>query len=232
MIIKNNQLLQWEVFDSAETVAQVASQTILVMAEQAIKARNCFRLVLAGGRTPERTYQLLCQAKAMWTHWHIYYGDERCLPIDDPERNSVMAKQAWLNQVAIPATQIYPIPAQFAPTIAAKQYAQTIANILPFDLVLLGMGEDGHTASLFPEHLYASDELVHAVFEAPKPPAERVSLSVKALSETRQLLFLVTGISKQAAVTAWRRGEDLPVARICPKEKGRVLTDLALTPCC
>jgi len=225
-MVNNKQLLQWEVFDTAEMVARVASQFILATAEQAIKKQGYFRLVLAGGRTPKRAYQLLCEAEAHWTHWHIYYGDERCLPTDDPERNSVLAQRAWLDQVTIPVTQIHPIPAQLGAVIAAKQYALIIEKVIPFDLVLLGMGEDGHTASLFPKHLHAPDELVHAVFNAPKPPAERVSLSVKALSASRQLLFLVTGDSKREAMTAWQRGEDLPVARIYPQEKGKVLTDL------
>ena len=132
MVMMAKQKLQWEVYDSAETVAQVASQFILMTAEQAIEARGYFRLVLAGGRTPERAYQLLRQAEARWTHWHIYYGDERCLPESDPERNSVMAQRAWLDYVAVPSTQIHPIPAQLGAVVATKQYAEIIEKILPF----------------------------------------------------------------------------------------------------
>lgn len=219
--------LSWEYLSTADAVAQVASQYILTVARQAIETRGCFRFVLAGGRTPAQTYQLLRQAPAMWAHWHIYYGDERCLPADDPELNSVMAEQVWLAQVSIPKNQIHPMPVQLDPTVAAHQYAEMIATALPFDLVLLGMGEDGHTASLFPNHHHPTDEWVHVVGNAPKPPPTRLSLSIKALSETRQLLCLVTGTSKQVAVEAWRRGEYLPIARVFPKEQGKVLTDLS-----
>jgi 6-phosphogluconolactonase len=81
-------------------------------------------------------------------------------------------------------------------------------------MVLLGMGEDGHTASLFPGHQHPQDELVHAVYNSPKPPPERVSISAKALSNTRELIFLITGANKQEAVNLWRSGSDLPVAAI------------------
>jgi 6-phosphogluconolactonase len=83
-------------------------------------------------------------------------------------------------------------------------------------MVLLGMGEDGHTASLFPGHQHPKDELAHAVYNSPKPPPERVSISAKALSNTQQLIFLITGANKQEAVNDWRSGKDLPVATINP----------------
>jgi 6-phosphogluconolactonase len=84
-------------------------------------------------------------------------------------------------------------------------------------MVLLGMGEDGHTASLFPGHQHQQDELAHAVYNSPKPPPERVSISAKALSNTGQLIFLITGTNKQEAVKNWRSGQDLPVAKIVPE---------------
>jgi 6-phosphogluconolactonase len=84
-------------------------------------------------------------------------------------------------------------------------------------MVLLGMGEDGHTASLFPGHQHGEDDLVHAVYNSPKPPSERVSISAGALSNTHNLIFMVTGTNKQEAVNAWRSGQDLPVASITPK---------------
>ena len=84
-------------------------------------------------------------------------------------------------------------------------------------MVLLGMGEDGHTASLFPGHHHNTDELAHAVYNSPKPPPERVSISAKGLSDSAQVIFLITGKNKQEAVKSWRLGEDLPVADIIPK---------------
>jgi 6-phosphogluconolactonase len=128
-----------------------------------------------------------------------------------------MATSAFLEKVAIPDAQIFTIPAELGPEPAAKKYQQIVASALPFDMVLLGMGEDGHTASLFPGHQHQEEELAHAVYNSPKPPPERVSISAKALSNTQQLIFLITGANKQEAVKNWRSGQDLPVATIAPE---------------
>lgn len=125
-----------------------------------------------------------------------------------------MAEQAFLSKVAIPKSQIFTIPAELGNEQAAVQYRQIVKDVLPFDLVLLGMGEDGHTASLFPGHQHNSDELAHAVYGSPKPPPERVSISAKALGNARQVIFLITGANKQEAVKLWRSGYALPVASI------------------
>ena len=208
---------RWHTLETADLVALAAYQQILDAAEHAIAEHGAFKLVLAGGGTPEKVYRLLAQADADWARWFIYYGDERCLPADHADRNSLMATSVFLDKVAIPAAQIFTIPAELGPEAAAQQYQQTVATALPFDLVLLGMGEDGHTASLFPGHSHSADELAHAVYNSPKPPSERVSISAKALSNTQQLIFLITGANKQDAVKSWRSGEDLPVAAIIPK---------------
>ncbi len=208
---------RWHTLETADQVAQAAYQQILNAAEHAIAKHGTFKLVLAGGSTPEKVYRLLVQANADWSKWFIYYGDERCLPVDHADRNSLMAQQAFLEKVAIPETQIFTIPAELGPEQAAKKYQQIVANALPFDMVLLGMGEDGHTASLFPGHQHNKEELAHAVYNSPKPPPERVSISAKALSNTRQLIFLITGSNKQEAVKNWRSGQDLPVAMIAPE---------------
>jgi 6-phosphogluconolactonase len=205
---------RWHTLNSAEQVAEAVFHDILAAADQSILTRGEFKLVLAGGGTPEKVYRLLAKADADWSKWRIYYGDERCLPVDHADRNSLMATQAFLGQVAIPAEQVFTIPAEHGPEQAAQCYRKTVAEALPFDMVLLGMGEDGHTASLFPGHQHNREELAHAVYNSPKPPPERVSMSAKALGNTRRLIFLVTGKSKQEAVNHWRQGHDLPVATI------------------
>lgn len=220
-------LINWHRFENADTVATAVCLQIIHAAKQAISDRGTFKLVLAGGTTPEKVYRLLAETQEDWENWHIYYGDERCLPIDHADRNSLMAEQVFLNKVAIPREQIFTIPAELPPETAAKQYQQTVVNALPFDMVLLGMGEDGHTASLFPKHHHDENELAHAVYNSPKPPPERVSLSAKALSNTRQLLFLITGANKQEAVEAWRADADLPVAMIKPEHAIDVYIDKA-----
>jgi len=207
---------QWHRFETGDQVAEAVCKRILAAAQQAIAARGRFKLVLAGGTTPEKVYRLLAASVADWDAWFIYYGDERCLPADHPDRNNRLANQAFLQAVSIPANQIFPIPAELGPEQGAVAYRGIVEPALPFDMVLLGMGEDGHTASLFPGHIHHEDELTHAVHDSPKPPPERVSVSAKALGQTHELIFLVTGSNKQEAVTAWRSGVKLPVATIMP----------------
>jgi len=183
--------------------------------------------VLAGGRTPQAAYGLLVGADTDWSRWEIYFGDERCLPVDDAERNSLMAARALLDSVAVPAANVHPIPAERGAEAAAGEYEPVVRTALPFDLVLLGIGEDGHTASLFPGQQHPPDRLVHAIHNAPKPPPDRVSLSAGALSEAREVLILVTGAGKQAAIQGWRAGERLPIAEIGRPAQVDVLLDKA-----
>lgn len=202
----------WDVFDDADAVAEEAAMRILAVAAQALSERERFRIVLAGGTTPAATYRKLVGADTDWSRWEVYFGDERCLPPDHAERNSVMAATAFLDQVPIPSEQVYPIAAEQGAEAAAAQYASLLADRIPFDVVLLGMGEDGHTASLFPGHVHDATQLVHPVHNAPKPPPDRVSLAMKALTNTRHLMILVTGDGKREAVAQWRQGGDLPIA--------------------
>jgi len=208
------QKINWHTFAAPDEVATAACRLILSEAKKAISDRGAFKLVLAGGTTPEKVYQLLAQSQADWDQWHIFFGDERCLPAEHQDRNSIMARRALLDKVTIPAGQIHVMPTELGPEPAAEAYRKTVAGAGSFDLVLLGMGEDGHTASLFPGHEHAIDETVHAVYDSPKPPPERISLSAKTLSQSRRVLFLVTGAGKHDAVRQWKQGADLPVARI------------------
>ena len=221
------QKLHWYCHETPRDVAAAVAQHVLSLAEEAISLRGAFKIVLAGGSTPEQCYRLIAQSKVDWTNWHIYFGDERCVPADASERNSVMAQQAWLNQVAIPSEQIHAIPAELGPECGAEIYAPIVQDALPFDAVLLGMGEDGHTASLFPGHDHDDTLLTVAVHHSPKPPPERVSLSYRALASARKVMILVTGIAKHPAVTAWRAGDPLPVALIMPHTPVEVHIDKA-----
>ena len=219
------QTSHWHRLESADQVADAACRQLLIAASRAIADHGKFKLVLAGGGTPEKVYHLLAEADADWANWIIYYGDERCLPADHADRNSTMARRTLLDKVAIPAAQIFTIAAELGNEQAAADYRAIVAAALPFDMVLLGMGEDGHTASLFPGHMHDGNELVHAVYNSPKPPPERVSISAKALSTTRELIFLITGSNKQEMVKAWRSGQDLPVASIIPENPVDVYAD-------
>jgi 6-phosphogluconolactonase len=202
-----------EILPDADSVASRACEIISQFAAGAIEARGMFRLVLAGGNTPQRTYQRLAQTKQEWQHWHIFWGDERCLPPDHPDRNS---HQDWLANAGIPDQQIHPIPAELGADAAAAAYTQTLQKHRPFDCVVLGMGEDGHTASLFPGHASVNDRkaLVIGVHNAPKPPSERVSLTPNTLQQCHRQLVLVTGQSKAAALQQWQAGVSLPIAQV------------------
>jgi len=213
-----------------DALAAEIVRRILDAAAAAISERGAFRICLAGGSTPMRAYRVLADRAADWAAWHIYHGDERCLPPDDPERNSHAADAAWLSRVAVPREQVFTIAAERGPSAAADAYEPLVAAALPFDLVLLGIGEDGHTASLFPGHAVPDRRLVIPVHNAPKPPPERVSLTPRALCTCRALLILASGAGKAAALARWRDGEKLPVASVAAGAPSEVLLDRAALP--
>ncbi len=222
--------VRWRVFPDATALAAHAVLLILGAAREAIAAHGAFHLVLAGGRTPEAVYTMLGGAQGQWEKWQIWFGDERCLVANDPERNDSMARRAWLDRVPIPPDHVHSIAAELGPEIAAARYAGQLKGIGDFDLVLLGLGEDGHTASLFPGQSLgdgpgAPDVLT--VHGAPKWPAARVSLGAARLSRAARALFLVSGDGKRLAVEAWRRGDDIPARHIAPSAGVDVLLDMA-----
>ncbi len=218
------------VFDDAGQLAEHAAALILAAAREAIAARGAFHLVLAGGETPLATYARLAGAGADWRYWRLYFSDERCLPAGDPGRNDTRIRRLWLERVTIPAEHIHAIPAELGPERAAAHYAGTLAGVSAFDLVLLGLGEDGHTASLFPGRPVGPGTVL-PVRDAPKPPPERVTLSASRLSGTRATIFLITGAGKRAAVAAWRGGTDVPAGHVAgPDAVVTVLLDAAAAP--
>ncbi|MDO9114463.1 MAG: 6-phosphogluconolactonase [Polaromonas sp.] len=216
----HSQIRIWHEYPEASLLYRRAAEGIERVAAEAIGRRGSFSIVLAGGSTPQAVYRHLCHIQTNWSAWHIYFGDERCLAVDHPDRNSVMADQAWLGHVAIPSSQIYRIPAQLGAETAASRYSEALDGISEFDLVLLGLGQDGHTASLFPEQEWGGVETFGAalaVHNAPKPPPDRVSLAAWRLSHAAKVWFLVTGKDKADAVRLWRRGEGIPAASISPR---------------
>jgi 6-phosphogluconolactonase len=196
---------RWEYFNSIECLRHGVCDAIVKNANEAIAKRGQFSIVLAGGNTPRAVYRLLRELNMDWSKWHIYHGDERCLPLDHEDRNSLMVEQVWLHYVDVPTSQVHDIPAELGPIDGAKVYAQTLRGVPTFDMVLLGLGEDGHTADAVP------------VFNSPKPPAERITLSQNRLNNTRQVIFIVTGAGKQEAVDNWRKGIAIPATLIAPE---------------
>lgn len=185
---------------------------------------------LSGGSTPVRIFELWASdyAKAIdWSRIHFFWGDERCVPPESPESNYGTAKRIWLDPVGIPAANIHPMPAWLEPNLACELYEQEIRKFVPdpsdgfpcFDLILLGMGTDGHIASIFPQQL----ELIHShriceTAEHPDSGQRRITLTGTVINRARRIVFLITGKDKQPVFKVYRQqlaGWDrLPISHI------------------
>ena len=209
-----NGAFEIRIFDDSESLAQEAAFAVIEAYQDAVQKHEEFQWVLAGGSTPKRCYELLRDAPINWGDVEIYFGDERCLPRGDGERNDTMAAEALFSHVDIPDENIHSIAAELGAQAAADAYDQLLSSKRAPDLVLLGMGEDGHTASLFPNHPCSDDRLAIAVFEAPKPPPERVSMSYKAINRAEKKIIMSAGAGKREAFQRITQGEKLPVGNI------------------
>ena len=192
---------EFTVLATAEEVAEAAAAEIADVLRGGAQS-----LVLAGGTTPKRCYELLAELDVQWGRVSVLFGDERCVPPDHPDSNYRMVKESLLDRVA-PAT-VYRMPAELGPDEGADAYAEVVANVAPLDLVLLGVGEDGHVASLFPGHpLLRATGLTAGIRDSPKPPPERVTLTLEAIGDAGRVLIIATGVGKAGAVALARRGE-------------------------
>jgi 6-phosphogluconolactonase len=189
------------VLDDAPAVAAATADLVAGAIEGGLRT-----LVLAGGSTPRRAYQLLAGRPLPWGRVAVLFGDERCVPPDDPESNYWMAHEALLERVH-PGT-VHRMPGELGAEAAAELYDGVVRASSPLDLVLLGIGPDGHTASLFPGSpaLRATGGAV-AVHGAPKPPPDRVSLTLEALRAARRVVIVVTGADKAEGLRGAQRGE-------------------------
>jgi len=226
-------LPEWRVFADADALVAALADALCAEAEAALAVHGVFHLVLAGGSTPRELYRALADRRAGDARWQVWYGDERCLPSDHPERNSVMIEAAWLAASRIPPENRHSIPAELGAIEAAARYADKLKDAGDFDVVLLGMGEDGHTASLFPGHDWGAapnspDAL--AVYAAPKPPPERVSLSAARLNRSRRVWFVITGAGKREALLRWKNGAVLPASAVHGRQQTVAWLDTAAWP--
>jgi 6-phosphogluconolactonase len=192
---------EFVVLATAEEVAEAAA------AEIAEALRDGARtLVLTGGTSPKRCYQLLAELDVPWGRVSVLFGDERCVPPLDPESNYRLARENLLDRVN-PAT-VYRIPAELGPDEGADLYAEVVADTAPFDVVLLGVGEDGHVNSLFPGHpALKAQGLTAGIHDSPKPPPQRVTMTFEAMRDAGRVIVIAAGAGKAAAVAAARRGE-------------------------
>jgi 6-phosphogluconolactonase len=189
-------------------------------------SQACYRWALAGGSTPGRLYRRLAQPDASglldWRRMRLFWSDERCVPPGDPQSNYRMVRESLLDQVPIPAGNIFPIDGTLDAERSAAAYAAVLGEE-PLDCVLLGMGDDGHTASLFPDtpRLREESRAVIAT-RSPLPPVHRVSLSLRTINAARRVFFLVLGDHKAVRVARvmdqlGRKDADLPAAMVNPE---------------
>jgi len=211
-------------FSSQKNLDINAAQYIIEKAKIAIREKGSFSLVLSGGTTPVNVYKLLAKEQVNFDKWHIYFGDERCFPLDHLERNSNIAKSTWLSKVNILKSNIFIIPAELGNSEGALAYEKLLDNNKPFDLVMLGLGDDGHIASLFPSHQWDNSKQVVSVSNSPKAPSDRISLTPSRLSNTQDVLFLISGKNKVNAFKQWKEGVDLPANLISAKNKILIMT--------
>jgi 6-phosphogluconolactonase len=214
-----------EVYPDAATLARAAAERFVTLAKEAVAAQGQFVVALAGGSTPQATYALLATeewaTRVDWSRVHVLWGDERCVPPGHAESNYRMAREALLDQVPIPADHVHRIRGELPPHQAATAYEAELRAVLGaggrFDLILLGMGADGHTASLFPNTTAVEEreQTVVAVY-VERLQAWRVTLTLPAINDARHALFLVSGSTKADALSRVRAGEPLPAALVHP----------------
>jgi 6-phosphogluconolactonase len=201
---------QVEIWNDRSEIAARALLLTQIAYDQAIVKSGRFTIVAAGGSTPKVLYELFATKNWDWSKVHIFWGDERYVPVTDPQSNEGMTRKAWLDHVDIPTANIHGIPTDADdPAIAAAHYEQHIqeffgvaAGIFPqFDLILLGMGDDGHTASLFPhtDALKVSDRLITVGSKDGQP---RITMTVPLINQAKEILFMIEGAAKAKALHA------------------------------
>lgn len=230
-----------EVYQNNDDLCLAAAEHWLASCAASLQRQDHCHIALAGGSTPKALYQLLAQPEFQqrmdWQRVHIYFGDERHVPPDDPQSNYRMAREALLDKVAIPPQQCHPIPWREDAKQAAGEYAQILKDQLPveaglprFDMIWLGMGDDGHTASLFPGTtiLQEFDNLCAATY-VDKLNTWRVSLTYPVLNNAERVFLLVSGAGKAERLAEILRAQpmDYPVAKVHPQGQLNWLLDNA-----
>ena len=222
-------------------LTSTAADLFVDVAREAIETRGRADIALSGGSTPRSLYQLLATpdfaSRSDWAHVHLWFGDERCVGPDDPQSNYHMAREALISHVAIPPENVHRMEGELPPTEAAQRYEEAlratfdlVPGVLPrLDLIWLGLGPDGHTASLFPDTaaLKVEDRLVTAN-HVPQLNTDRITLTFPVINAAAVIAFLVAGEDKAARVAQVIESDRsdpttlLPSQRIAPLE-GRLL---------
>jgi len=204
----------WLIFDDKMSLSKALAQEILNIAKKSIFEKDYFSIVLTGGQSVLSLYKILSKADSNWDKWHIYIGDERFLPAGHKDRNDQTINEIWLDNSTIPKKNIHFIKAELGLLEARVEYEDILKRIDKFDIVLLSLGDDGHIASLFPNHIYPEEQMVVVERSSPKPPKERISMSYQQLNKSHYIFKLIIGGSKQKAVTLLKQNVNLPITRV------------------
>ncbi|MEO7020653.1 MAG: 6-phosphogluconolactonase [Ktedonobacteraceae bacterium] len=227
------------IYPDTDTISLEAAKYVVRVAQEAIAAHGLFSFGLSGGSTPGKLYSLLAsepyRSQIDWSAVHIFWSDERCVPSDDPQSNYHLAQETLLSKLNLLPEQIHRMPADRPDREqAAADYAEEIRRVLggsgvpAFDLLQMGMGPEGHTASLFPHQpsLHEQKRLVMPV-SVPKPPPDRLTFTPPLLQVARNLLFLVTGADKaealQAVLSNSYQPDEYPAQLITKQAQGEVV---------
>ena len=206
------------ILEDAEAVARAAAERFAELAQQSIGERGRFAVALSGGSTPRRAYELLAgedyRGRVDWPKVHVFFGDERMVPADSAESNYRMASEELLSRVPVPPENIHRINGLGDALANARLYEDELRTFFndalwpSFDLVLLGMGDDGHTASLFPGTLALDEQAAWVAANwVEKLNAYRVTLTAPAINRAAHVLFLVTGANKAGPLAEVLKGE-------------------------
>ena len=225
------------VLDSPKEVAQTAADHFVQLSRVAIAARERFTVALSGGSTPRRVYQLLAsneyRDQIEWSRTHIFFGDERCVPANDPASNYRMAYETMISHLPIPVENVHPINGEGEAATNARAYEEELRTHFPnfswprFDLIFLGLGDDGHTASLFPGTAALKEQNAWVVANwVEELRSFRITLTVPAINHAREISFLVTGTEKAKALATVLRGqknEEMYPAQLVQPENGSLI---------
>lgn len=228
-------MLELHILPTPERAAWAAADLIVTLSEERTRAQDYFTIALSGGSTPQRLYELLSsESFARRLHcerWHVFWSDERCVPPNHPESNYRLAKESFLDKVSIPSHQVHRMRGELTPKDAAEEYEVALRQEFPssspiFDLMLLGMGDDGHTASLFPgtDALHEKRRWVVANW-VPLLRAYRITFTLPLINMARVIAFLVTQKSKAELlkqVLEPEEGQELPPAALVRPTEGVV----------
>jgi 6-phosphogluconolactonase len=226
------------IFDSLDDLSAAAAEQFAAVVSAAAAVRGAVAVALSGGSTPLVLFHRLAQAPYQqslpWRRIHFFWGDERCVPPEDPESNYGQAFQALLAPAAVPAENMHRALGELEPEAAAADYARQLAHFAAdfprladpsgawprLDLALMGLGADGHTASLFPSQMHpmeANASVIAVTADYQGRPANRVTLTPRVFNDTRQVTFMATGEAKAAALSAVLHG--LPDALTYPAQR-------------